>query len=136
MSHITKVFLRIIMIRGRSKIEPEISQKQCGFVKDNGTRNAILLMRTLAERSIQVQQDLYLCFIDYSKAFEKVQTTCETIRHANITRSRWNRAQDFKELVLGTNRSNQSGRPAESIHQHLKKSSPWLRIFPGSLQFI
>ena len=50
MRHIVKVFLRIIMIRSRSKIEPEILQEQCGFVKDKGTRNAILLLRTLAER--------------------------------------------------------------------------------------
>ena len=31
------------------------------------------MVRTLVERSIQVQQGLNLCFVDYSKAFDNVQ---------------------------------------------------------------
>ena len=34
MSHVTKVILRVIMLRIKNKIHPEISTKQCGFVKD------------------------------------------------------------------------------------------------------
>ena len=37
------------------------------------TRNAIFVVRTLCERAIEVQHDLYLCFIDYAKAFDKVK---------------------------------------------------------------
>ena len=48
-------------------------QEQCGFVEDTGTRNAIFIVRTLCERAIEVQHDLYLCFIDYAKAFDKVK---------------------------------------------------------------
>ena len=41
---------------------------------DKGTRNAaICSLRTLMERAIEVQEDLYLCFIDYSKAFDKAK---------------------------------------------------------------
>ena len=64
MSHITKVILRVIMMRARRCTKPEISQEQCGFVEDTGTRNAIFIVRTLCERAIEVQHDLYLCFID------------------------------------------------------------------------
>jgi len=77
MSHMTKLLLRIIMLRIRSKVHPEIAEEQCGFMKDKGTRNAIYILRTLTERSIEVQKDLYLCFIDYTKAFD-------TIKHENI----------------------------------------------------
>ena len=61
------------MARMRNKITPEIAEEQCGFVKDKGTRNAIYLymLRTLTERAIEIQKDLYLCFIDYTKAFDK-----------------------------------------------------------------
>ena len=38
---------------------------------DEVTRNSIFSMRTLLERAIEVQKDLYLCFIDYTKAFDK-----------------------------------------------------------------
>ena len=73
MSHLTKVLLRVIMNRMRNKILPEISEAQFGFMADKGTRNAIFALKTLMERSIEVQKDLYLCFIDYSKAFDKVR---------------------------------------------------------------
>ncbi|GFN90940.1 endonuclease-reverse transcriptase [Plakobranchus ocellatus] len=61
------------MKRMRNSILPEISETQLGFMADKGTRNAIFALKTLMERSIQVQKDLYLCFIDYLKAFDKVR---------------------------------------------------------------
>ena len=60
----------------------KISQLQFGFVPDKGTRNAIFTLSMLAERCIEMQKDLYLCFIDYSKAFDKV----ETIQHTRTSR--------------------------------------------------
>ena len=77
MSHFTKVLLRILMVRMRKNLKPEISPSQFGFVADKGTRNAIFTLKMLMERCIEVQKDLYLCFIDYSKAFDKV-------RHDNL----------------------------------------------------
>ena len=62
MSHLTKVRLRIIMARMRKSLRPEISQLQFGFVPDKSTRNAIFTLSMLAERSIEMQKDLYLCF--------------------------------------------------------------------------
>ena len=50
-SHITKIILRIIMRRVRSKLLPEISEEQFGFKKDCGTRDAIFMLRILGERS-------------------------------------------------------------------------------------
>ena len=73
MSHLTKVLLRIIMARMRKSLRPEISQLQFGFVPDKSTRNAIFTLSMLAESCIEMQKDLYLCFIDYSKAFDKVR---------------------------------------------------------------
>ena len=73
MSHITKILLKILMARMRNKITPEIAEEQCGFVKDKGTRNAIYMIRTLTERAIEIQKDLYLCFIDYIKAVDKLR---------------------------------------------------------------
>lgn len=61
------------MNRMRNKILPEISETQFGFMADKGTRNAIFALGTLMERAIEVQKNLYLCFIDYSKAFDKVR---------------------------------------------------------------
>ena len=62
MSHITKLLIRILMNRARSRIRPEIGQEQCGFVKDTGTRNALFMIRMLSERAIQMQKNVYMCF--------------------------------------------------------------------------
>ena len=73
MSHFTKILLRILIHRMRKSLRPEISAKQFGFVPDKGTRNAIFTLSMLMERCIEAQKDLHLCFIDYSKAFDKVK---------------------------------------------------------------
>ncbi|KAK3769433.1 hypothetical protein RRG08_066440 [Elysia crispata] len=73
MSHITKALLRVLMLRMRKSLRPEIAKTQFGFVPDKGTRNAIFTLSMLMERCIEVQKDLYICFIDYSKAFDKVK---------------------------------------------------------------
>ena len=63
MSHVTKILLRVIMMRVRNKIRPEMAEEQCGFVEGKGTTNAIYILRTLLERALEVQKDVYLCFI-------------------------------------------------------------------------
>jgi len=50
-----------------------VAEEQYGFMPDKRTRNAIFLLRILAERSIQMQKNVYICFLDYVKAFYKVQ---------------------------------------------------------------
>ena len=73
MSHSLKVHLKIILQCIQRKLLPEISEGQYGFMKDRGTRNAIFNIRMLSKRSIEHQQDIYLVFIDYKKAFDKVR---------------------------------------------------------------
>ncbi|GFO24253.1 retrovirus-related pol polyprotein from type-1 retrotransposable element r2 [Plakobranchus ocellatus] len=73
MSHITKILLKIITLRIRNKIKPEIAEEQRGFVEDKGTSNAIYILQTLIEHALEAQKDVYLCFIDYTKAFDRVR---------------------------------------------------------------
>ena len=73
MNHTTKILLRVLMNRARNKLKSEISDVQCGFVEDKSTRNVIFIIRMLSEPAIEMQKDLYLCFIDYTKAFDKVK---------------------------------------------------------------
>ena len=73
MSHVTKIILRVLMNRIKMKIYAEVSWSQFGFRKNKGTRNAVFVMRTLAERSIEMQKNLYAVFIDYEKAFDRVK---------------------------------------------------------------
>ncbi len=77
----------------RNKILPEIGNEQCGFIKEKGTRNAIFILRMLMERLIEVKKDLYVCFIDYEKAFYRV-------KHVDLMRMLEGLEIDGKDLRL------------------------------------
>lgn len=57
MGHIIKLILRIVMVRARNSIKPEVGRAQCEFVKNTGTRNAISMAR-MSERVIEMQKDM------------------------------------------------------------------------------
>ncbi|GFR74690.1 endonuclease-reverse transcriptase [Elysia marginata] len=61
------------MKRIRSKIKSEIADEQYGSIEGKGTTNAIYTLRTLIQRAIEVQKDVYLSFINYTKAFDRVR---------------------------------------------------------------
>jgi len=73
MSHVTKLLLKIIQIRIKYRRDKEISKLQSGFRPGKGTREGLFNIRTVCERAIEMGKDIYICFIDYSKAFDKVR---------------------------------------------------------------
>ena len=75
MSHVTKVLLKIIQQCIANKIDKECSNLQSGFRPGIGTREGIFIIRTILERTIEVQQDVYICFIYYTKALDRVNHT-------------------------------------------------------------
>ena len=72
MSHITKIILSIIIERNRDIIDREISDSQSGFRSGIGTREGIFNIRAIIEKMLAVKKKLYVCFIDYEKAFDRV----------------------------------------------------------------
>lgn len=72
LSHASKILLHIINNRIRHFLDWQIPQEQAGFVKGKGTREQILNIRQLIEKSYEFNTPLILCFIDYSKAFDCV----------------------------------------------------------------
>ena len=51
----------------------QVSWEQYGFLEGTGTTNAIFVMRIILERIIETQRNVFLCFIDYEKAFDKIR---------------------------------------------------------------
>ena len=66
--------LKILNKRIQAKVESikYLGEDQFGFRKGMGTRDAILALRVMNERSIQHGLDVYICFVDYEKAFDRV----------------------------------------------------------------
>jgi len=73
MSHTLKLLLKIHFARLRNKIRHETLDAQFGFVADKGTTNVVFTLTMLTERCIEMQKELCLWFINYSKAFHKVR---------------------------------------------------------------
>ena len=73
MPHITKIFLRIVLNRIKTVIDIEVDEAQFGFRPGRGTREGIFSFNVLAQKHIEYQKELYICFIDYAKAFDKVK---------------------------------------------------------------
>ena len=60
----------------------------------------------MIKRALEVQKEVYLCFIDYTEAFDRV-------RHDEITtrltvEDRWTRSASDQKHVLGTDSNNAS----------------------------
>ena len=53
-------------------ISRELPQEQAGFRRGRGTRDHIANLRWIGEKAKEFQKKLYMCFIDYSKAFDCV----------------------------------------------------------------
>jgi hypothetical protein len=64
LSHASNILLNILKIRIRSKIEEHIGEDQFGFRKEKGTREAIIALRQILERRLDVNLNTLISFID------------------------------------------------------------------------
>ena len=73
-THASKILIRILTKRLQAKTDAihEIGDDQFGFRKGMGTRDAIGSLRVITERSCEIGKDVYICFVDYEKAFDRV----------------------------------------------------------------
>ncbi|KAL4096625.1 hypothetical protein QTP88_021544 [Uroleucon formosanum] len=73
MSHTLRIFLKVIHARIYKKAEKHKSQEQFGFRNGLGTRVALFSKQILVQRCCDINQKVYLYFIDFEKAFDKVR---------------------------------------------------------------
>ena len=70
--HASKVILKILQVRLQQNVNQELPDVQAGFRKDRGTRDQIAKIRWIIEKAKEFEENIYLCFIDYAKAFDCV----------------------------------------------------------------
>ena len=89
-THASKIILKILIKRLEAKVEAisYISEDQFGFRRGKGTREAIAVLRVLGERRLQHGKDTYICFVDYEKAFDRVNwcKLMETLKKIGVDR--------------------------------------------------
>lgn len=96
MAHTLKILLKVIHNRIYRKLDADVGDTQFGFRKGLGTREALFALNVLSQRCMDVNQDLYACFIDYNKAFDKV-------RHDQLIETLLKRRIDLRDIRIISN---------------------------------
>lgn len=99
-SHASKIILRIIKRRSAVRAMEFIGKSQFGFRKGCGTREAIgMFMTIIIERQLNLKKDIYACFIDFEKAFDRVdgKILMDVLRKLGID---WKNRRLIKNLYL------------------------------------
>ena len=68
-SHTSKVMLKILQARLQQYVNCELPH---GFRRVRGTRDQIANIRWIIKKAREFQKNIYVCFIDYAKAFDCV----------------------------------------------------------------
>ena len=71
-SHASKVMLIILQARLQQCVNQELPDVQTEFRKGRGTRDQIVNICWIMEKAREFQENIYFCFINYTKAFNCV----------------------------------------------------------------
>ena len=64
--------LKILQARLQQYVNLELSDVQAGFRKGKGTRDHTADICWIIEKARESQKNIYFCFTDYAKAFDRV----------------------------------------------------------------
>ena len=70
--HASKVFLIILLKRVRENIEYELPDEQAGFRRGRSTADMLVALQVLIEKTLEIDGQAFVVFIDYSKAFDSI----------------------------------------------------------------
>ena len=64
--------LKILQARLQQYMNHELPDAPAGFRKGRGTRDQIASIQWIIKKATEFQKNIYFCFIDYTKAFDRV----------------------------------------------------------------
>ena len=76
LSHIYKVFITIIANRIKNDLYASFPPTQAAYQPGRGAIEQILALEQIIEKSIEFNKPVYICFIDFNKAFDSVKLPC------------------------------------------------------------
>ena len=75
-SHASKVLLKILQDSLQQYMNCELPDVQAGFRKGRRTRDEIANIYWIVKKAREFQENIYFCFIDYTKSFVWITTNC------------------------------------------------------------
>jgi hypothetical protein len=97
--HYNKLFTSNLLQRLKSTTDEIFAEEQAGFRAGRSTTDQIFTLRQLAEKNVEFSEELYICYIDFRKAFN----------------SPWRRRRTFEINVFAINCVDMRRRPKSSI---------------------
>ena len=73
MNSTTKLFTKLILNQLNHLKHISLRENQQGFRKNRSTTDAIFIVRQIVEKAIEFNKPAYLCFVDLTKAFDRVR---------------------------------------------------------------
>jgi hypothetical protein len=74
-AYTAKIVAKTLRRRIGKKTEDILGEDQFGFRRGKGTRDAIEMLRIISERTLEIDEEQNFCFIDWQKAFDRVNWT-------------------------------------------------------------
>ena len=70
----------------KDALDKELRDEQAGFRKERSCTDQIATLRVIVEQTIEWQSSLYVCFVDFEKAFDSVdrQSIWNILRHYGV----------------------------------------------------
>ncbi len=72
LSHVEKIYERILEKRLRAVVEEKLEEGQYRFRPERGITNAIFTLKILMEKCWEWDQPIYIAFVDLEKAFDRL----------------------------------------------------------------
>ena len=67
-----KIMAKVVQARLSKLAEDVLTESQCGFRQERSTIDMIFSIRQIQEKAIEQEQELYMVFVDFRKAFDTV----------------------------------------------------------------
>ena len=82
----SKVLTKIILERMKDALDLTLREEQAGFRKERSCTDQIATLRVIVEQTIEWQTPLYVCFVDFEKAFDSIdrQTIWNILLHYGV----------------------------------------------------
>ena len=102
--------LRILHVRLQQYMNCELPDVQAAFRKGRGTRDQIANIHWIIEKAREFPKDIFLCFIDYAKAFDCVDhNKLENSERDGHTRPPWETYMQVRKQQLELDMEQQTG---------------------------
>ena len=113
-SHASKVMLKILHARLQQYMNCELPDVQAGFRKGRGTRDHIANICWIIKKTREFQKNIYICFIDYAKAFDcvdhnKLWKNWERWEYQNTWPASWEICMQARKQQLELDMEQQTG---------------------------